>query len=64
MSKLVIDGEKMPTNCAYCFCHYVDVDGYHCGTKAGKGKKICMDSFYFDNHRPSWCPCEEVNDGV
>lgn len=64
MSKLVIEGEAMPTNCAHCFCHYVDSNGFHCGTKAGAGKKICPDSFYFDNQRPTWCPCKEVKDDV
>lgn len=61
---LIIKGEKMPTNCSHCYCLYVDNEGFHCGTKKGKGKRICDDSLYFDNQRPVWCPCEEVDDGV
>ena len=59
---LLIVGEKMPTNCAHCFCLVTDHNGRHCGTTAGDGKRICDDSLYFDQMRPKWCPLEEVKD--
>ncbi len=45
----------MPTNCAECVCLNTDFEGWHCGTKVGKEKKICQDSLYFPQ-RPKWCP--------
>lgn len=58
---IMIKGMKMPDNCASCLCLYTDYNGWHCGTEAGQGKKICQDSLYFPQ-RPKWCPLIEVKD--
>ena len=59
---VVIDQMSMPTNCSHCPCLSVTADGVQCGTPAGKGKKICADSLYFDEFRPKWCPMSEVRE--
>jgi len=59
---IAIKGMTMPENCAYCPCLYTDYQGWHCGTKEGKDKKICQDSLYF-SQRPSWCPLVEIDNG-
>ena len=56
---IAIKEMSMPDNCAYCPCMYINFEGWHCGTKAGKNKKICQDSLYF-SQRPKWCPLVEV----
>lgn len=61
---IVIEGMKMPTNCAHCPCLTVTADGVRCGTPAGRDRKICADSLYFDEQRPTWCPMKEVDDGI
>lgn len=52
---VVIKGEQMPDNCAYCSCCNGDM-GY-CQVTG----KDCFDNDY-DYHRPDWCPLEEVDD--
>lgn len=62
---VIIEGMPMPTNCAKCPCLHVSSYGAECGTPAGKGQRICADSLYFDEHRPTFCPMREVkNDGI
>ena len=62
--KIVIEDMQMPTNCAHCHCLTVTADGVRCGTPAGRDRKICADSLYFDEQRPTWCPMKEVDDGI
>lgn len=59
---IAIKNMTMPTNCAECPCLYITFEGWHCGTKEGKDKRICQDSLYFPQ-RPKWCPLIEVKDG-
>ena len=62
--KIVIEDMQMPTNCAHCPCLTVTADGVRCGTPTGRDRKICADSLYFDEQRPTWCPMKEVDDGI
>jgi len=57
---IAIKNMAMPTNCAECICLHTDFDGWHCGTKDGKDKKICQDSLYFPQ-RPDWCPLINID---
>lgn len=55
-----VEEMTMPVNCAECPCLKTEFDGWHCGTKRGKDKRICQDSLYFPQ-RPKWCPLVEVD---